>query len=80
MKPPKSSFSSSVPSSVTLVTLVPVYSGLGVDERIRATSRALLRSYLLWLGVFLLLVITALEHHMRTAKWPHWSVRLIFIK
>ena len=47
---------------------VPVYSDLSVNDRIRATSRALSTSYWLRLGVILLLVITVVELQMRTAR------------
>ena len=54
---------------------IPVYSGLGVDKQIRETSRAISTSYYLRLGVLLLFVITVVELQVRTARWPHCSLR-----
>ena len=64
----------------SLVTArVPVHSGFGGDEWICATSRALTRSYWLCLGVLFLVVITVVNLQVRTARWLHLSLRLIFI-
>ena len=58
---------------------VPLNACLSDDERIRAASYLFPPSCRLRLGVFLLFVITVVELHVRTSRWPHWSLRLIFI-
>ena len=59
---------------------IPVHSGLGIDERIGAASGFLPESWRLWLGVALLLVIIILQFQVLTARRPHWSNRLVFIR
>ena len=58
---------------------IPVHAGLGVDELIRAASNFLPAFWRLRLSVLLLLIIFVIELHVQTAKWPHWSLRLILI-
>ena len=62
-----------------LTARVFVHSGVGVDEQIRSTSRTLLSSYWLRLDILFLLVMTVVEHQVKTAMWPHWSLWLTFI-
>ena len=58
---------------------IPVHAGFGIDERIGAASGIFPASWRVWLGVGFLLVITILQLKLRTARWPHWSNRLVFI-
>ena len=63
-----------------VATGVPVHAGLGVDSRIHTASRFLPVSRRLWLGVLIRLEIRFFKLQARTARWPYWLLRFLFIR